>query len=227
MMTTTIEAQFNLVSKSYDKNRKKFIPCFDKFYKGTAEIIARLNDNPKTIVDLGAGTGLMSFFLYQYFKQSNFVLVDIAEAMLEVAKQRFNSLDNFSYKTFDYTDDLPFESVSMFVSALSIHHLSDDVKQKLFKNIFDKLSVGGYFVNCDQFNFEDPVISKVIDDKWLSYIKNSDLSDSEYLKWQDRRKFDKECSVEQELMMLKKAGFKNPTCIFSEGKFSVVVAQKQ
>lgn len=58
-------------------------------------------------------------------------------------------------------------------------------------------------------------------------LKNSDLSDSEYLKWQDRRKFDKECSVEQELMMLKKAGFKNPACIFSEGKFSVVVAQKQ
>ena len=58
MMTTSIEAQFNLVSKTYDENRKKFIPCFDKFYKGTAEIIARLNDNPKTIVDLGAGTGL-------------------------------------------------------------------------------------------------------------------------------------------------------------------------
>ena len=90
-MSTTIEAQFNLVSKTYDENRKKFIPCFDKFYKETAEIIARLNDNPKTIVDLGAGTGLMSFFLYQYFKQSNFVLVDIAEAMLEIAKQRFNS----------------------------------------------------------------------------------------------------------------------------------------
>ena len=183
--------------------------------------------NPKTIVDLGAGTGLMSFFLYQYFKQSNFVLVDIAEAMLEIAKQRFNSLDNFTYKTFDYTDELPFEAVSMFVSALSIHHLSDDMKQKLFKNIFDKLSAGGYFINCDQFNFEDPVISKAIDDKWLSYIKNSDLSDSEYLKWLERRKLDKECSVEQEIMMLKKAGFKNPACIFSEGKFSVVIAQKQ
>ncbi len=203
-MSTTIEAQFNLVSKTYDENRKKFIPCFDKFYKETAEIIARLNDNPKTIVDLGAGTGLMSFFLYQYFKQSNFVLVDIAEAMLEIAKQRFNSLDNFTYKTFDYTDELPFEAVSMFVSALSIHHLSDDMKQKLFKNIFDKLSAGGYFINCDQFNFEDPVISKAIDDKWLSYIKNSDLSDSEYLKWLERRKLDKECSVEQEIMMLKK-----------------------
>ena len=39
MMTTSIEAQFNLVSKTYDENRKKFIPCFDKFYKGTAEIM--------------------------------------------------------------------------------------------------------------------------------------------------------------------------------------------
>lgn len=47
-MSTTIEAQFNLVSKTYDENRKKFIPCFDKFYKETAEIIARLNDNPNS-----------------------------------------------------------------------------------------------------------------------------------------------------------------------------------
>ena len=33
MMTTSIEAQFNLVSKTYDENRKKFIPALTNSIK--------------------------------------------------------------------------------------------------------------------------------------------------------------------------------------------------
>ena len=29
----SIEAQFNLIAKEYDANRKKFIPCFNDYYE--------------------------------------------------------------------------------------------------------------------------------------------------------------------------------------------------
>ena len=34
-----IENQFNLIAAEYDSNRRKFIPCFDDFYKNTTEFI--------------------------------------------------------------------------------------------------------------------------------------------------------------------------------------------
>lgn len=34
-----IEKQFNLIAEEYDNGRKKFIPCFDDFYKTTTKLI--------------------------------------------------------------------------------------------------------------------------------------------------------------------------------------------
>lgn len=57
-----LEQQFNLISKEYDENRRKFIPCFDDFYKDTTKFITENIDEPKRIIDLGAGTGLLTYF---------------------------------------------------------------------------------------------------------------------------------------------------------------------
>ena len=66
MKTNDIEEQFNKVAKEYDVNRKKFIPCFDDFYDGATKFIAANINSPKTIVDLGAGTGLLSSYWFRY-----------------------------------------------------------------------------------------------------------------------------------------------------------------
>lgn len=36
-----IKTQFNLVAEEYDANRRKFIPCFDDYYEGTAAFVER------------------------------------------------------------------------------------------------------------------------------------------------------------------------------------------
>lgn len=87
-----IEKQFNLIAEEYDSNRRKFIPCFDDFYKNTTEFIVSNIKKPKQIVDLGAGTGLLTYFWYQQYPDSKYVLVDIAGEMLNVARKRFEGI---------------------------------------------------------------------------------------------------------------------------------------
>ena len=65
-----IQNQFNFIANEYDSNRKYFIPCFDDFYEKTTDFIASNIDKPKRIIDLGAGTGLLSYFWYQHFPDS-------------------------------------------------------------------------------------------------------------------------------------------------------------
>ncbi|MDE6210396.1 MAG: class I SAM-dependent methyltransferase [Clostridia bacterium] len=226
MKTTAIEEQFNIVAKEYDANRKKFIPCFEDFYDATTKFIASNISYPKTVADLGAGTGLLSYFWYRYFPKSQYILVDIAQEMLKVAKQRFAQLDNFAYVAEDYSQSLPTKECDVIISALSIHHLEDNAKQRLFKSIYDKLPDRGIFVNYDQFCAGSDALNEWYDTYWEKGLQSSGLTSKDIEMWRDRRKLDRECSVEQEVAMLKSSGFKTVKCVYSSGKFSVIIAIK-
>ncbi|MDE6432667.1 MAG: class I SAM-dependent methyltransferase [Lachnospiraceae bacterium] len=221
-----IEKQFNLIAEEYDCNRKKFIPCFDDFYKNTTEFIASNIDEPKRIIDLGAGTGLLTYFWYQQCPNSEYVLVDIADEMLNVARKRFHDIGNISYQVENYIHKLPDAIFDTVISALSIHHLEDEDKIKLFSKIYDRLPSGGLFINYDQFCAESAKMNLWFDSFWESSLANSGLTDQDIELWKERRKLDRECSVEQEVDMLKNCGFEVVKCVYSYQKFSVIVAIK-
>lgn len=61
---------------------------------------------------------------------------------------------------------------------------------------------------------------------WESQLADSGLTEHDIALWKERRKLDKECSVEEEMTMLGKKGFKSVKCVYSYHKFSVIVAIK-
>ena len=206
----TVQEQFNLIAKEYDENRRKFIPCFDDYYISSTDFAAKsLEKTPNLIFDLGSGTGLLLSFWFRHFSDVKYVLVDLAEEMLAVAKKRFENLLNVEYKILDYSKELPAGNPDLVISALSIHHLEHDAKQNLFKKIYSALSENGAFINYDQFCAEDAAMNKKIEKYWTEQIKSSNLSEKEFERWQERKKLDRECSVRQEIEWLKQAGFKS------------------
>lgn len=222
-----IQGQFNLVAKSYDENRKKFIPCFDDYYISSTDFIARtLNYEPKLIYDLGSGTGLLSSFWYRHFPKSEYLLIDIAEEMLDVAKKRFSGSANIKYKVLDYSESMPEGNPDLIISALSIHHLENTDKKRLFKRVYESLVDDRLFVNYDQFCSDSSVINEKIEEYWINGIKKSGVSEIEYARWIERKKLDREISINQEIQWLKDAGFRNVECIYSKGKFGVIVSVK-
>ena len=211
-----IERQFNLIAEEYDSNRRKFIPCFDDFYKNTTEFIASNIEEPKQIVDLGAGTGLLTYFWYHQYPDSKYMLVDIADEMLNVAQKRFDGIENISYQTENYIYKLPDIIFDMVISALSIHHLED--KKKLFERIYDSLPNGGLFVNYDQFCAGQTEMDYWFNSFWESQLANSGLTDKDIELWKERRKLDRECTAQQEVDMLKDCRFKMVKCVYSKSE---------
>lgn len=221
-----IETQFNLIAEEYDINRRKFIPCFDDYYKNTTEFILSNIAEPGRVLDLGAGTGLLSYFWYRQCPASEYVLVDIADDMLNVARKRFAGIDTVSYQTADYSRELPDKDFDAVISALSIHHLENDNKEKLFAKIYDKLPEGGLFVNYDQFCAGQAKLDGWFDSCWERQLADSGLTEHDVELWKERRKLDRECSVEEESAMLYKSRFSIVKCVYSYHKFSVIVAIK-
>lgn len=221
-----IEEQFNQIAHEYDDNRKRFIPCFDDFYINTTNFILSNIDVPKRIVDLGAGTGLLSYFWYKHHPTAEYLLIDIADEMLKVARKRFEGIENVSYQIKDYTGELPGVIFDTVISALSIHHLEDAEKMKLFLKIYDSLPAGGLFVNYDQFCAGQSQMNEWFDSYWENQLYHSGLTENDIELWKERRKLDRECSVEQEVGMLKKCRFDSVKCVYTYQKFSVIVAVK-
>ena len=221
-----IEKQFNLIAEEYDNGRKKFIPCFDDFYQTTTKFITSNIKKPQRIVDLGAGTGLLTYYWYQQYPTAEYVLVDIADEMLNVARKRFHQLGNITYCVENYINKFPDNFFDTVISALSIHHLEDEEKMTLFERIYDRLPSGGLFVNYDQFCAGQLELDDWYNTYWESQLSNSELTEKDIALWRERRKLDKECSVEREVEMLQQCNFRVVKCVYSYHKFSVIVAIK-
>lgn len=222
---SNMEAQFNLVAGEYDSGRRKFIPCFDDYYEKTTAFAASFVGTPRRIIDLGSGTGLLAMYYYRHFPEAEYILCDIADEMLNVARKRFAQAGNVSCRVMDYTRELPAGMFDLVISALSIHHLPDEQKSELFGRIKQQLVPGGWFVNYDQFCCKSAAMDEKVTKYWIDHLYSSGLSATELERWQERRKLDRECSIDDELVMLRKNGFADCECIYLYGKFAVVAAQ--
>lgn len=226
MNTEDIRVQFDLIAKQYDEGRRCFIPCFDDFYIRSVSLLKQIKPEATHIVDLGAGTGLLSQQMYQLYPQSKFSLIDLSQDMLEVARQRFAGFDQFNFLVEDYTKTIPSDAV-IICSALSIHHLENGEKQNLYATIYNSLPQGGIFINLDQFCAESPEMDKAWNNWWMDYIDQSGITEEARIKWLERKKLDKEVSIQTSLQMLANAGFKQIDCVYQFLKFGTIVAMKR
>jgi ubiquinone/menaquinone biosynthesis C-methylase UbiE len=221
-----IKEQFNHTAAKYDNHRRCFIPCFDDFYTRSVSLLKLYKKDFMNVADLGAGTGLLTKAIYEMYPAASYTLIDISNDMLKIAKDRFAGMSNFNFLECNYVEDIPVNNCDLICSALSIHHLNENDKGNLYKNIYSKLSEGGCFINLDQFIAKSKKIDNLYNDWWHSYINNSGVNQGEKEAWHERRKLDKENTIDETIELLRKSGFENVECIYSFMKFGVVVAMK-
>ena len=221
-----IQEQFNLYAEKYDSQRKCFIPCFDDFYKRSVSLLKCYKNNFVNIVDLGAGTGLLTKEIYELYNNAHFTLIDVSKDMLKIAQERFNGLNNFEFIESNYTENILVNNCDLVCSALSIHHLENNDKGKLYKNIFKKLNDGGCFINLDQFIGASETINNLYNKWWYEYINNSGIGIEEKSRWIERRKLDRENTINETIELLKESGFNKVECIYNFMKFGVIIGIK-
>lgn len=220
-----IKRKFDAVSRKYDEQRRKLIPCFDDFY-GVSVSVASVDTKNPNILDVGAGTGLLSAFLMERYPEASFTLIDISEKMLDMAKERFRGNSNVKYIAADYSKYDFAEKYDLVVSALSIHHLEDEEKKELYKKSYSILKEKGIFINADQVHGETPFIENLNKTTWRQYVENSGLPEEEIMAGYERTKLDKDTKVDQQLDWLKEAGFCDVSCIYKYYQFAVMFGRK-
>lgn len=223
----TIQQAFNAAAADYDPLRRILIPCFDDFYKTAVEVIPCDRTASLKVLDLGAGTGLYSGMVQVVFPNADITLLDLADEMLEKAKKRFSQMGKFpkiiigNYIEIEWQD-----SYDLVISGLSIHHLSNPDKQRLYQRIYHGLKPGGMFINADQVLGKTPTLEKRYRQHWLDSIRALGISEEELKAALKRMKYDRMATLTAQLSWLEAAGFQDVDCWYKNFSFVVFGGQR-
>jgi tRNA (cmo5U34)-methyltransferase len=221
-----IKNAFDRIAAEYDSQRQYVIPEMDQYYNAAVWAAESTGKNP-AILDIGAGTGLMSALILEKFPTAELTLLDISENMLSIAKERFSGRENIRYVVNDYSRSELGGEYDIICSALSIHHLSTADKRLLFYKIFGSLKPGGMFVNADQADGETLYFRQRYLDYWNRFLKKGPLNTQEHNEILARRDIlDRNEKMSVQLQWLHECGFSDVDVVFKNRTFMVTVARK-
>ncbi|MFA6900363.1 MAG: class I SAM-dependent methyltransferase [Desulfurivibrionaceae bacterium] len=221
-----VKTAFDEAAQTYNRARRQLIPCFDDFYGTALALIPHQPEAHFRVLDLGAGTGLLSLLVAKKFAKARITLMDISQEMLGKARERFAGMaERLEFVAGDYADGFEGQ-FEVIISALSIHHLTDARKIKLFKNIYDALPDGGIFINAEQILGPTPHIEQVYQETWLRQARALGVSDADLNAALKRMKADRMAPLDSQLSWLQQAGFISVHCWHQNHRFVVFSGQK-
>jgi tRNA (cmo5U34)-methyltransferase len=225
----SINEAFNQTTDYYDSWIRKAVPGYDEMRRIALELLPVPSPTPLEILDLGAGTGLFSSLVLTVNPTAHFTLWDVADKMLEVAKDRFaDSAARFGYVVDDYRSFDEKDTYHLVISSLSIHHLSDPEKQQLFRLVYQALKSGGIFLNIDQIKGPTPELQELYGRKWEELTRLNGATEAEVQGGIERRRlYDREATMENQLQWLREAGFQEVDCVYKKWLIGLFFARKK
>ncbi len=203
----SVKKAFDKVAGVYDETRKQLIPCFDDFYGTVQQLVSLIEIPVRKVLDLGAGTGLLTAMVSSILPDAEYTLCDISDNMLDVARKRFQGEKiETRYLVSDYSTEHINEKYDVIVSGLSIHHLTGQKKEALFQKLFNNLNEGGMFINADQVMGKTKEIDNIYRSTWIRQVKENGTTDETLQAAFERMKQDKMSTLPDQLKWLKDAG---------------------
>jgi tRNA (cmo5U34)-methyltransferase len=205
----------------YHTLRRRLVPELDAFYGTAADLLALRPGPVRRVLDLGAGTGILSAYVAERHPAVELVLLDAVASMLAQAQQQLAGRE-VAVAMADLRDPLPEGPFDAVVSALAIHHLDDDAKQDLNARVREVLRPGGVFVNAEQVRGPTAWLDERQREGWLAACQREGASELELAQTLERMLADRAVDTETQLGWLRSAGYVDVDCFYKRWHFAVI-----
>lgn len=202
--------------EGYDQHMLNEVEGCKEGYRKMAELLP-----PATarLLDLGCGTGLELDEIFKTHPHLKVTGIDLTKAMLDVLKAKHPDKDltliHGSY--FDY--DFGRERFEAVISFQSLHHFTHEQKIALYSKVYAALKPGGRYIECDYM-----VIDQEEEDFYFREYKR--IKEEQNLPAGEFYHYDTPCTIDNQLKMLRMAGFMQTEMLWRKGNTTLIVADK-
>lgn len=194
----------------------------------------------RRVLDLGCGSGVLAAAILERFPDAAIVLADFSEPMLEAARPFFPSpphalrLIDFSEPAWvdAVADWAPFDAI---VSGFAIHHHPDEVKRRLYGEVFALLAPGAPFIHIEHVASASPWIeqqfNELLVDRMYAYDqmvgggRSRDQIAADYVYRPDKAA-NILAPLETQLEWLRQIGFADVDCLFKIYELCLFIGRK-
>ena len=187
--------------------------------EGYAEMARRIPAGTRTLLDLGCGTGLELDTIFPRFPDLHVTGIDLTAAMLDrlAEKHRDKALTLICGDYFEV--DFGRACFDCAVSFETMHHFSHEKKTVLYRRICEALNDGGCYLECDY-------MVKTQAEEDFYFAENERLRREAGAREDEYFHYDTPCTVENQIRMLREAGFTEVEKILRLGGTVMLAAKK-
>ncbi|MFB2976576.1 methyltransferase domain-containing protein [Microseira sp. BLCC-F43] len=167
----------------FDSGIRQLLPRYDEMLNAIAHCIP---PTAQRILELGCGTGELSLKILHRCPSAQIIALDYSPRMLQFAKNKIESAGYLNRWTGieadfgDWTNEPDKINIGIGfdagVSSLAIHHLTNEMKLKLFQRIRESLNRKGVFWNADPILPESPALAAVyqaVREEWAAFSRTT------------------------------------------------------
>lgn len=187
--------------------------------EGYIKMAELVPDSTETILDLGCGTGLELDEIFKRLPNVSVVGIDLTQAMLDKLMQKHYD-KNIKLICGDYFDvDFGENSFDVAISFQTMHHFSHAEKVGLYTRICKALKSKGVYIECDYMVTDQSVEDELFAEN-ARLRREMNIPDGEFYH------FDTPCTIDNQIGMLKKAGFLSAEMVWRMENTTIIVAKK-
>lgn len=217
-----VKNHFEEEAAAFDEIIKMIIPHYEKMIQALVDAIPFDESANIKVLDLGCGTGNVSYNIKKRFPNSEIVCLDLAENMIELAKNKLSEYDDITYKIMDFRNINFKNEFNVVISSLAIHHLIDDEKKKIYKYIYDSLRSNGVFYNADIILGSNDELQNIYMEKWIQHMLKKISMGEMDSKWLPKHKDeDIPAKITDHIRWMDDLGFKGIDIVWKQYYFGV------
>ncbi len=225
-----IEKQFEFdeeVASVFDDMLNRSVP----FYKENLELQVNILKNflkpGDKVIDLGSSTGTFLINLAKKTEGMDLIGIDNSPAMIERAKNKAKAFGvNVEFIEADFLE-YDFSGSKAIIANYTVQFVRPLKREKLIKKIYDSLEKNGIFLMSEKLITENKKLNKIMIDIYYEYKKKMGYSEFEIA--QKREALENVLipyTMNENIEMLKNAGFKEVEVIFRWNNFATFIAFK-
>ena len=215
------------VASVFDDMLLRSVPFYKENLKLQIDILKNFLKEEDLVIDLGSSTGTFLIELSKKIKNLKLIGIDNSPAMIKEAIKKAKAFgSNAKFIEADFLE-YNFKTPKAIISNYTIQFVRPLKREKLIQKIYNSLQNEGIFLMSEKLITENKKLNKIMIDIYYNYKKEKGYSEYEIA--QKREALENVLipySMNENIEMLKNAGFKDIEVIFRWNNFATFIAFK-